>query len=159
MTDANQDGSLQDKAREQLGTATAAATKALHDTRDKAQHAFEASRDSARKAAQGLEGNPIGIVVGGLAAGVIAAALLPKSDRERQLLAPLGKRLGTAAAAAIAAAQENAQSELSARGLTKDGARDQVRSLVEGLTQAATSAGTAAAEAARAKATEGTSAA
>ena len=157
MTTSNQanDASYQDRAKEQLGAAKDAATRALSSTRDQAQHAFEASRDSARKVAQGLESNPIGIVVGGVAVGVLAAALLPKTDRERELLAPVGKRLGAAAAAAIAAARENGQQELASRGLTVDGLKDQARSLVEGVSKAATTAGQAAAQAAREKAQAG----
>ena len=93
----------------------------------KAQHAFEQSRDGARAAARSLEANPLGVLVGGLAVGALAAALIPRSDKER------------------------GQAELESRGLTRDGARDQARQLFEGLTKAATSAGTAAMEAARGK--------
>ena len=150
MTDANQ-GSLQDKARDQLDAAKDAASSALQTTREAAQHAFETSRDAARQVTD--TGNPVGILAGGLALGLIAGALLPKTQRERELLAPVGKRIGTSATAAIAAAKENAQAELTQRGLTREGAQDQFRSLLEGLTKALTSAGSAAAEAARSKAT------
>ena len=150
MTDPQQDGSLQDKAREQLGAAKDAAAQALATTRDAAQHAFETSRDAARQAAQGVDAsNPLVVVLGGIAAGIVAAALIPKTERERELLAPVGKRINTTATAAIAAAKENAQNELTQRGLTKEGAQDQVRSLLEGLTKAVTGAGTAALQAAK----------
>ncbi len=152
MTDPQQDGTLQDKAREQIGAAKDAASQALATTRDAAQHAFETSRDAARQAAQGMDAsNPLVVVLGGIAAGIVAAALIPKTERERELLAPVGKRIGTAATAAIAAAKENAQGELSQRGLTKEGAQDQVRSLLQGVTQAMTKAGTAALAAAKEK--------
>ncbi|MGI4731720.1 MAG: hypothetical protein ACRYFW_08235 [Janthinobacterium lividum] len=122
---------------------------------DKAQHVFEQSRDSAREAAkqaaQSLDSNPLGVILGGLAVGAIAAALIPRTERERKLLAPVGKRLSATATAAIAAAKESGAAELEARGLTRDGARDQARQLFEGLAKAATSAGTAAADAARGK--------
>lgn len=123
---------------------------------ERAQHVFEQSRDSAREAAKrasaNIDTNPLAVVVGGAALGVLAAALIPRSAREKELLAPVGKRLSETATAAVAAAKESAQAELESRGLTKDGARDQVRSLLEGLGAAASSAGTAAAGAARGKA-------
>ena len=150
MTDPQQDGSLQGKAREQLGAAKDAATQAFAVTRDAAQHAFETSRDTARQAAQGVDaGNPLVVVIGGIVAGIVAAALVPKTERERDLLAPVGKRISTAATAAIAAAKENAQNELTQRGLTREGAQDQVRSLLQGFTEAMTKAGTAALAAAK----------
>ena len=124
-------------------------------SREKAQHAFEQSRDSAREAAksaaQRVEANPIGVLAGGLAFGAVIATLIPRSDKERALLAPVGKRLNLTAAAAIAAAKESGQAELEARGLTRDGARDQARQLFEGIAKAASSAGSAAIEAARGK--------
>lgn len=124
-------------------------------SRDRAQHAFEQSRDAAREAARqaasSLEANPIGVLVGGLAVGAIAATLIPRSDKERELLAPVGKRLAATATAAVAAAKESGKAELEARGLTRDGARDQVRQLFEGVAKAASSAGSAAVDAARGK--------
>ena len=88
-------------------------------------------------------------MIGGLALGALGAAIIPRSDKERELLAPVGKRIHGTAVAAIAAAKEHGQSELEARGLTRDGVRDQIKSLLEGVVSAATSAGGAAAEAAR----------
>ncbi|WP_174297006.1 hypothetical protein [Sphingomonas bacterium] len=122
---------------------------------EKAQHVFEQSRDqardAARQAAQSIEANPIGVLVGGLVVGAIAAALIPRSDKERELLAPVGKRISTTATAALAAAKENGMAELEARGLTRDGARDQARQLFEGVTKAMASAGQAGLDAARNK--------
>jgi hypothetical protein len=100
----------------------------------------------------GLESNPLGILVGGLAVGVLAGALIPRSQREKDLLAPVGQRIGDRARAAIQAARDAGQTELENRGLTKDGARDQVRGLVEGVFQAVSTAGAAAAKGAGQKA-------
>ncbi len=151
MTDAPQNSSLQDKARDQLGAAKDAASQALATTKETAQHAFGTSRDAARQVTDA--GNALGILIGGLAVGVIAGALLPKSERERELLAPVGKRINTTAVAAFDAAKETAEAEFTQRGLTRDGAQDQLRSLLDGVTKALTSAGGAAVEAARTKAT------
>jgi ElaB/YqjD/DUF883 family membrane-anchored ribosome-binding protein len=119
--------------------------------RDKASGALQSSRDAAKRAADGLDANPLGLVVGGLAIGALAGALIPRSAREKELLAPVGKRLGETARAATQAAREAGYAELDQRGLTKHAAKDQARGLLDGLGKAAASAGTAAAQAARGK--------
>jgi len=122
---------------------------------DQARHA---ASDAAQRAAQGLEANPLGVVVGGLAVGALVGALIPRSDREKQLLAPAGRKLGESARAAIQAAREAGYAELDQRGLTRDAAKGQAKDVVKGLGQALSSAGTAAAGAARGKADEGSGA-
>ncbi|WP_174292907.1 hypothetical protein [Sphingomonas bacterium] len=107
---------------------------------------------TAQRLAGGVETNPLALVAGGLALGVIAGALLPRSSRERDLLAPVGTKLGGALTAAVAAAREAGQSELDGLGINRDAARDQVKTLVDGLLKAASTAGTAAAQAAVGKA-------
>lgn len=125
--------------------------------RDKAQHAFETSRDGARaaahKTAEGLESNPIGVLIGGIALGVVASALIPRTQKERDLLAPVGKRLSTTAAAAVVAAKETGRRELETRGFSRDGLRDQARGMFQNFTEALSQAGTAAAQAAKEKST------
>lgn len=105
------------------------------------------------RASDAIETNPLGMLAGGLAIGAIAGALIPRSDREKELLRPVGAKIGATAAAAIAAAKEAGQAELQNRGLTKDSARDQVKSLLSGVGKAATGAATAAAKSARQEAT------
>ena len=106
--------------------------------------AVDRSRDTARRTVEGFEANPLGILVGGLAVGVLAGALLPRSAREKELLAPVGRRIGDTARAALDSAKATGLSELEARGITRDAARDQVKSLLEGVGKAAATAGTAA---------------
>ncbi len=118
---------------------------ALDRTRDSAA-------DAARRAGQTLEANPLGILVGGLAVGAIAGALLPRSAREQELLAPVGKRLSTSARAAIDAAKDAGRTELESRGFTRDAGQEQVRNLLGGLGKALSSAGAAAVSTARRKA-------
>lgn len=119
--------------------------------RDAAADALDRAGEAARRTAAGIDGNPVGLLVGGLAVGVIAGALLPRSDRERELLAPVGAKIGAHAKAALEAAREAGQAELDNAGISKDAARDQVRGLLDGLGKAVTSAGTAAAKAAAQK--------
>lgn len=125
----------------------------VDDVREKAVHALEISRDkartTARQTADAIEANPLGVVVGGLAVGALAAALLPRSEREKELLAPVGKKVSAAAVAAIAAAREVGQEELANLGLTKGAAKDQAKSLFANVAKAAGAASKAAAEAGR----------
>ena len=135
-----------DTARERVGSAYSAA-------RDNASHALERSRDrardTARQTADAIDSNPVGVLVGGLAVGALVAAVLPRSQREKELLAPVGRKVSAAAAAAIAAAKDAGREELDQLGITKGGARDQAKSLFEGLAKAAGNAGKAAAQAGR----------
>jgi hypothetical protein len=128
-------------------------------TLDKAQKALGSSRDvaldAARRTAASLDGNPLGIVVGGLAVGVLAGALVPRSAREKELLAPIGTQLGSRARTAFEAAKGAGMDELGQRGLTRDGLRDQARGLFDGVTKALASAGAAAAQSARKTPTDG----
>lgn len=127
----------------------------LDQAKEAAADAYAASKESVTHAAQratdGLESNPLAVVVGGLAVGALVGALVPRSAREKALLAPAGKRLGETARAAVQAAREAGYAELDQRGLTRHAAKDQARGLLDGLGKALTSAGTAAAGAARGK--------
>lgn len=113
--------------------------------------ALAATHDATRRTAAAVESNPLGILVGGLAVGALAGALLPRSDKEKELLAPVGKRLGDAARSAAEAAKEAGRAELQNRGLTADAGRDQVKSLLSGFGKALATAGTAGAKAATGK--------
>lgn len=87
--------------------------------------------DRARTTVQGLESNPVGVLVGGLAFGLIAGALIPRSDREKTVLKPVGKRIAEGAVAALAAAKETGREQLSASVLSKDAAKESVRKVFD----------------------------
>lgn len=134
-----------DPADEQPGRvdqARDAASRYLTDAGDRVSAA-------AHRAAEGVGANPLGILVGGLAVGAVVGALLPRSEKEKELLAPLGGRLGAAAKQAFAAAKEAGQSELSEAGLTREGAQDQFKTLLGHVSKALTNAGAAAATGAK----------
>lgn len=130
-----------------------------HDLRDKASSAYASSKatakDAAHRATEGLESNPLAVLVGGLAVGALAGALLPRSDKEKELLAPVGKRLGETARQALAAAKDAGQQELDNAGLSRDAARGRGKDLLGGLSKALSSAGTAAAQAAKGQSNDG----
>ena len=115
----------------------------------------DAAAEAARKTAQSLESNPLGIVVGGLAVGVLAGALLPRTEKEKELLAPVGKRLGDTVRTAVSTAREQGMNELRTRGFTRDAAQDQVKNLLGGLGKAVSTAAAGAAKSVAGKTEDG----
>ena len=125
-----------------------------NDTRTAAN---DGTLDQARvTATQTLETNPLGVLAGGLALGAVVGALVPRSDKERDLLRPVGSRIGATAAAAFAAAKEAGLTELDQRGLTPSAARDQAKSLLDNVVKAASNAATTGVKAAKQEATGAT---
>lgn len=100
--------------------------------------------EATARAGEAIETNPLAVLAGGLALGAIAGALLPRSEREKELLRPVGSKIGATAAAAFAAAKEAGRTEMENRGLTTGSARDQVKTLLQNVGEAATNAATAA---------------
>jgi hypothetical protein len=96
-----------------------------------------------------IEGNPVATLLGGIAIGAALGALIPRAEREKELLAPLGARFGDAARAAIDAAKDSGRQSFADAGLGTDQLRQQVNSLVQQALAAAGEAGTAAIAAAR----------
>jgi hypothetical protein len=111
--------------------------------------AYAAARERTAGAGQSLEGSPLAAMLGGIAIGAIAGALLPRIEKERELLGPLGAKIGDAARAALDAGKSAGGDALDEAGLTSDQLREQVSKLVENALKAAGTAGTAALKAAR----------
>jgi hypothetical protein len=109
-------------------------------------------RDALKRAGDAMEANPLAVLAGGAAIGILAGAVLPKTARETELLGSVGRRLTAAATAAAASARDTGLQELEARGISGKAAKEQVNRLFEGVVEAAGSAGEAAATAAAAKA-------
>ncbi|WCM28334.1 hypothetical protein NDN01_05260 [Sphingomonas sp. QA11] len=126
-----------DKSSAAKPTARAAAEKAIETTRDTA-------REAARRTAEGIEANPLAVLIGGVAIGVLAGAVIPRTEQEGKLLGPVGKRLNDTATGAAQAARDAGKAELDALGLNRDAARDQVGKLIDGVVKALSSAGAAA---------------
>lgn len=116
-----------------LTTARGTASDALHETRKAAQRVGKAA-----------EANPLVVVAGGIAIGLAAGALLPRTKRETQLLGPVGKRINSAAAGAAEAAKDAAKAELGAFPLSKQAARAQVGKLLDQVGKAMSAGGDAA---------------
>jgi hypothetical protein len=142
MTDANTNApetsnGSDSRLREGVDTVRETTSRVLHDASGKASDVLEVSREKTKQVVGDLGTNPLGLLVGGIAVGALAGALIPRSAREKELLAPIGKRLGESAIAATAAAKEAGRSELG----------NQAKGLVEGIVKALTTAGTAGAKA------------
>jgi hypothetical protein len=105
--------------------------------RAKLEKARDTAFDRARNTVQGLESNPVGVLVGGLAFGLIAGALIPRSEREKSALQPVGKRLAEGAVAAVAAAKVTGKEHLNASVLSKDAAKQSARAIFDSAVSAA----------------------
>lgn len=111
--------------------------------------ALEKAEGAAGSVGSGIESNPFAALLGGLALGAIAGALLPRLEQEQQLLAPVGARIADAARAALEAGKTAGKEALDQNGLTTDALRSQVSGLFDQALKAAGAAGSAAAGAAR----------
>lgn len=121
-------------------TNTASSKHKRHAKRaDAGNTAFE----RARATVQGLESNPVGVLVGGLAVGLIAGALIPRSERETRALSSVGKRIAEGATAALTAAKAAGKEQLSANMLTRDAAKEGVRKIFDSAISAAKDSHTA----------------
>jgi ElaB/YqjD/DUF883 family membrane-anchored ribosome-binding protein len=116
-----------------LATARGATNDALHET-----------RKAAERAGRAIESNPLAVVAGGIAIGLAAGALLPKTKRETELLGSMGKRVTGIAAGAAEAARDAAKAELGSLPLSKDAAKAQISKLIDQVAKAVSSAGDAA---------------
>lgn len=93
--------------------------------------------DFTRDVVKGLESNPIAVLAGGLAVGLVAGALIPRSAREKALLDPVGKSLAAGAVAAIGAAKTTGKNELSSALKGKDAARTSMKTVLDSVVTAA----------------------
>ncbi len=83
-----------------------------------------------QSAAEQIENNPLAIVAGGIALGVVLGALVPRLQKEKELLAPVGKRIAETATAAASAAREVGKAELGALIPPRDAAKDQIGKII-----------------------------
>ena len=113
------------------------------------QRAIEAY-DGARERVSGTLGEaPLIALAGGLAAGALIAALLPRTETETRLVRPTARRVKKTAQAAFEAAKETGTERLDELGLSREKGEETIRSLLQGVTDAAKASGQAALDAAR----------
>lgn len=114
--------------------------------RQRAIEAFEGARD---RTVDTLGQAPLLALAGGIAAGALIAALLPRTDAEVRAIRPTARRVKNSARAAFDAARDTGSQRLDELGLTRDRAEETVRNLLEGVADAAKASANAALEAAR----------
>jgi hypothetical protein len=123
--------------------------------RQRAIQAYDNARGevagAGRKAADSLSEAPLIALAGGLAAGALIAALLPRTTVETKALRPTVKRARKTAKAAVDAARETGSSRLDELGLTRDKGEQTIRSIFEGASDAVRASAKAAADAVRNK--------
>jgi hypothetical protein len=121
--------------------------------RQRAIDAYASARDSVsdagRRATDTLTEAPLLALAGGIAAGALIAALLPRTETETRAIRPTAKRVRRSAEAALSAAKETGSQRLDELGLNRDKANDTVQSLLNGVADAAKASGQAALDAAR----------
>lgn len=116
--------------------------------RHRAIEAYENARD---RATDTLGEAPLIALAGGIAAGALIAALLPRTRTEERLVRPTARRVRETAKAAYKAARDTGSDRLDELGLNREKGEDTIRSLFKGITDAARASGQAAYDAARNK--------
>ena len=128
------DPSLRDRAGDVYDSARTRAVDALEIAREKAAAATSRAND-------GIDEAPLVALAGGLAVGVLLAALLPRTAQEDKLLGPIGGRITGGARNAVAAAKEAGRDKLSELNLTREAGSSNLQTLIKSVTDAALGAG------------------
>jgi hypothetical protein len=121
--------------------------------RQRAIEAYESARDgvtnASRKAVDTLAEAPLIALAGGIAAGALVAALLPRTASEAKLVRPASRRVRNTAQAAYSAAREAGSGKLDELGINRDNGESGLRKLFEGVSDAVRASADAALDAAR----------
>ena len=113
------------------------------------QRAIRAYEDARGRATDTLGQAPLIALAGGLAAGALIAALLPRTDAEAKLVRPTAKRVKDSAKEAYVAARDTGTQRLDELGISREKGENTIRNLFDGLTDAAKASANAAVDAIR----------
>ena len=113
------------------------------------QRAIRAYGDARGRATDTLGQAPLLALAGGIAAGALIAALLPRTEAETRLVKPTAKRVKNTARAALDAARDTGSQRLDELGISREKGEATIRNLLEGLTDAAKASADAAVAAVR----------
>lgn len=115
------------------------------------QRAIEAYDNARGRVSDTLSEAPLIAIAGGIAAGALIAALLPRTQAEARAIRPTAKRVKQTARAAYQAARDTGTDRLNELGINRRKGEETIRSLFQGVTDAAKASGQAALDAARNK--------
>jgi hypothetical protein len=115
-------------------------------TRQRAIEAYESARD---RAADTLGEVPLLALAGGIAAGALIAALLPRTEAEIRAIRPTARRVKDSARAALSAAKDTGTQRLDELGLSREKGEQTIRNLLDSVTEAAKASANAALDATR----------
>lgn len=115
-------------------------------TRQRAIEAYESARD---RASDTLGEAPLLALAGGIAAGALIAALLPRTDTETRALRPTARRVRDTARSALDAARDTGTRRLDELGLSREKGEQTIRNLLDSVTDAAKASANAALDASR----------
>jgi hypothetical protein len=113
------------------------------------QRAIEAYAGACDRASDTVGEAPLLALAGGLAAGALIAALLPRTEAEARAVKPTARRVKDSARAAFDAAKETGSQRLDELGINHEKGEQTIRSLLDGVTDAAKASAEAALDAAR----------
>ena len=109
--------------------------------RTRAVEAYDSARERASevtaKAGDQIEEAPLIALAGGLAAGALLAAILPRTKVEDRLIGPAGERLTGSAKAAVEAAKDAGREKFNELNLTRDAGAAAVQTIISGVSEAA----------------------
>ena len=115
------------------------------------QRAIEAYEDAGRRATDTLSEAPLIALAGGIAAGALIAALLPRTSTEERLVRPTVRRARQSAKAAVKAARATSKERLSELGFSRKQGEETLGNFLQVLKDTARASADAAVEAARAR--------
>lgn len=136
-------------AKDKAAAAKVAATDAMATAKDRAGELMGTARDTAsqarQKTADGIDASPVAALLGGLALGALAAAVLPRTRKEDELFGDIGGRINDTARDAAQAAKEAGRDKLDELGINKDAAMDKAKELAQSVSGAVRESASAAA--------------
>lgn len=96
---------------------------------------------SRASAAEGIGSNPVALLAGGVALGVVIGMLLPRSSKERELLDPVGRQLADRVTTTASAVREAGKQEIESLIPGRDATKERVTALFGNILDAAKGAG------------------
>jgi len=97
--------------------------------------------ESSARPAEGIADNPVALLAGGVALGVLVGTLLPRAAKERELLAPVGRQLAERVTATAQAVKEAGKAEIDTLLPGRDATKERVTALFGNILDAAKGAG------------------